>query len=485
MTDSPQKPLKFGILGCANIARKNVRAIISSSNCILTAISSRQLSKANAFLEQNILPYDFKARDKVKIYTSYDELLDSDDVDAVYIPLPVAIKLQYVEKAAKKGKHVLIEKPAALNCYDLARMIIACHKSGVLLMDGTMFMHHKRMNKIINIIHKNVGTTDVITNLLSHSQSISKSNKAEEIHVTSNFSFNGGSDFHASNIRVSQDGDPAGALGDLGHYCIRFFLVSVLAAKYPAIHAHRCDIGNDTVTPPSTAAIDQYDVLDHLLVANDNDTDTDTCTETKEEKYGINHIMKDFLSQTSDIELFEANCRQILDHFKNLIIQQPTWAHCSKWSDGVGSVPLECDALVTLVDGSSLRFSVSFCRPFSQDVTLALPSQLPGKGDVRICMNDFVIPNCPEKAFFTHEVYPATGPLSDYDCRVMKSSQIINMNDCQQEKLMFDTFADIVFKATNYTKGKVNHSDFQKWFYVMMSGQFIQDSLMELMCAGK
>lgn len=87
---------RWGILGCANIARKNVRAIALSSNSVLTAVASRSLDKANAFCRENNLT-------NVAAYGSYDELLAAGDVDAVYLPLPTSQHIHWALRAAAAG----------------------------------------------------------------------------------------------------------------------------------------------------------------------------------------------------------------------------------------------------------------------------------------------------------------------------------------------------------------------------------------------
>lgn len=79
----------------------------------------------------------------VTLYDNYQSVLDDARVDAVYIPLPTTLHLHWVTAAANAGKHVLIEKPVAINAAEFRQMVNVCCEKGVLLMDGTMFMHHK------------------------------------------------------------------------------------------------------------------------------------------------------------------------------------------------------------------------------------------------------------------------------------------------------------------------------------------------------
>jgi len=119
--------IRFGIIGCAEIARKLSRAIALAPNATVTAIGSRSLAK---------------------IYGSYEAVLDDPDVDAVYVPLPTGLHVRWAILAAQKKKHLLLEKPVALSAAEFDTIIEACESNGVQFMDGTMWMHHPRTAKM-------------------------------------------------------------------------------------------------------------------------------------------------------------------------------------------------------------------------------------------------------------------------------------------------------------------------------------------------
>ncbi|CAA3029237.1 uncharacterized oxidoreductase At4g09670-like [Olea europaea subsp. europaea] len=192
-------PVRFGILGCANIARKVSRAMILSPNSTIVAIGSRSLEKAANFAKNNGFPVSAKA------YGSYDAVLEDPDVDAVYIPLPTSLHLQWAVAAAKKKKHILLEKPVALNFKELDLILEACESNGVQFMDATMWMHHPRTPKM--------------KEFLSDSHSLGQLKTVHSI-----FSYNSGDDFRKNDIRVKPDLDALGALGDTGWYSIRAIL---------------------------------------------------------------------------------------------------------------------------------------------------------------------------------------------------------------------------------------------------------------------
>ena len=99
--------LKWAIISTANIGRVAViPAIQRSHNGQLLAVASRDEQKASDFASQLGIP---------RAYGSYQALLDADDVEAVYIPLPNSLHREWTIKAAEAGKHVLCEKPLALD----------------------------------------------------------------------------------------------------------------------------------------------------------------------------------------------------------------------------------------------------------------------------------------------------------------------------------------------------------------------------------
>ncbi|XP_027336619.1 uncharacterized oxidoreductase At4g09670-like [Abrus precatorius] len=192
------KTVGFGILGCANIARKVARAIGLAPNATLCAISSRSKEKADKFAAENGIP------ESVKVYGSYDQVLEDPSVDAVYIPLPTSLHVRWVVMAATKKKHVLVEKPVALDVAELDLILEACESNGVQFMDGTMWLHHPR--------------TAHIQELLSLSHSTKNIGPIDFIHSTSTMGVT--PEFLESDVRVKAELDGLGALGDLGWYCI-------------------------------------------------------------------------------------------------------------------------------------------------------------------------------------------------------------------------------------------------------------------------
>src|ERR1051325_3872540 len=138
--------LRWGILGAADIARKNWKAIRNSGNGIVTAVASRDVERARKFIEE--CEASAPMGGPVKALASYEEVIASKDVDAVYIPLPTGARKELVIRADEACKHVVCEKPCAMNLEEMRSMLQACKNNMVQFMDGVMFMHSKRLQKI-------------------------------------------------------------------------------------------------------------------------------------------------------------------------------------------------------------------------------------------------------------------------------------------------------------------------------------------------
>jgi predicted dehydrogenase len=198
--------LRWGILSTAGIAKKNWRAIRDSGNSVVTAVASRDLARSRQFIDH--CQVQAPAETAPAALGSYEELIASSTVEAVYVPLPTGLRKEWVLRAAAAGKHVLCEKPCGLSLADVREMTDACQKSRVQFMDGVMFMHNPRMRRLRELLDdgKTIGPIKRIMSL---------------------FSFAAAETFFDANIRVHSTLEPAGCLGDLGWYCLRFALWAV------------------------------------------------------------------------------------------------------------------------------------------------------------------------------------------------------------------------------------------------------------------
>ena len=119
--------LRWGIIGAGHIARELADGINASATGELTAIASRDRAKAEAFGDEYAVP---------RRYGSYQALPDDPGIDAVYIATPHPMHAEWAIKAAEAGKHMLVEKPLAVNAADARAMIDHAEKHDVFLMEA-------------------------------------------------------------------------------------------------------------------------------------------------------------------------------------------------------------------------------------------------------------------------------------------------------------------------------------------------------------
>jgi len=138
------KKLRWGILSTAKIGiRAVIPAIHASNNGVVTAIASRDANKAQEVAKTLNIPQAFG---------SYEQLLASPEIDAVYISLPNSMHHDWAIRAAEHGKHILCEKPMALNAFEVDEMIAAAQAHQVLLMEAFMYRFHPQFARAKELI---------------------------------------------------------------------------------------------------------------------------------------------------------------------------------------------------------------------------------------------------------------------------------------------------------------------------------------------
>ncbi len=179
---------KWGILGPGFIAtRAIIPAIHTVSNSLTLAIASSHEKRA----QEVALRFGVE-----RFYSNYQTLLDDPDIDAVYIALPNHLHRKWTIHAAEAGKHVLCEKPLAINAEECNEMITACHQAQVLLMEAVMYRFHPRMQYLKQML---------VTRELGD---------VRFLHAAFSFNFNAPDNYRA----YKQFG--GGALLDVGSYCV-------------------------------------------------------------------------------------------------------------------------------------------------------------------------------------------------------------------------------------------------------------------------
>lgn len=125
--------VRWGLLSTANINRRLIPAIRGSKRGELVAVASRSKENAEGYARKWKIPQAFG---------SYEEMLISREVDAVYISLPNHLHAEWSIKAMKAGVHVLCEKPFAITLEEVDAMIAAKEKTGMVLAEAFMYRHH-------------------------------------------------------------------------------------------------------------------------------------------------------------------------------------------------------------------------------------------------------------------------------------------------------------------------------------------------------
>ncbi len=199
------RTIRWGILGTAKIAEGAlIPALHRAEGAELVAVASRRPEKAMAYAERNQIE---------KAYGSYEELLQDARIDAVYIPLPNHLHAQWAIRAMEAGKHVLCEKPAALNQAQAKEMVQAAEECGVVFMEAFMYQFHPQWARVRELVEQGaIGRLQVIS---------------------ASFSF---ALRNPQDIRWYAEG--GGALYDVGCYCvhaIRTFAGDVLPSSVQAV----------------------------------------------------------------------------------------------------------------------------------------------------------------------------------------------------------------------------------------------------------
>jgi predicted dehydrogenase len=147
---SKRKPLRLGILGCANIARQFARDVAPSDAVRIVAVASRNEQNAASFAQANGIG---------RHHGSYAALLADPEVEAVYVPLPNSMHAEWTIKAAEAGKHILCEKPLALDYAQARSMFDAAERHGVMLLEAYPYYFQPQTGVMVALLHEGaIGT---------------------------------------------------------------------------------------------------------------------------------------------------------------------------------------------------------------------------------------------------------------------------------------------------------------------------------------
>lgn len=150
------KKINIGIIGTADIAfRRFLPALKKHDSFNYIGVASRKKGSAKA--------NKFKENFGGKIYENYDDIINDEDIDALYIPLPPALHYEWAKKALEKGKHVFLEKPSTTKLKDTIDLIEIAKGNNLALKENYMFIFHKQIERIKEIFeNETFGKTRLI-----------------------------------------------------------------------------------------------------------------------------------------------------------------------------------------------------------------------------------------------------------------------------------------------------------------------------------
>ena len=212
------KPLNLGVIGVSGHLLTRIMDPISRIDDVnLVAVASRNMEKAKAAASQWNIP---------KAYDSYDELLQDDSIEAVYIPLPNHLHLEWIKKAADAGKHVICEKPLTLTSEEVLELIEYVKDKDVKIMEAFMYRSHPKWQMIKDLMKvKGIG-------------------QVKSIHTI--FSYNNADPKNIRNIKAYG----GGALMDIGCYAISSarWIMNAEPKKVIGLVDYSEDFGTDILT---------------------------------------------------------------------------------------------------------------------------------------------------------------------------------------------------------------------------------------------
>jgi NDP-hexose-3-ketoreductase len=138
------RAINIGILGCAQIAEKAVIPELKKlkNHFNIVGVASRTLKRAN----------QFSSKFNLKPFNGYQSLIEHDQVEAVYIPLPNSLHFEWISKALLAGKHVIVEKSLACNYEEAVSLNLLASQKGVVLIENFQFRFHSQLQKLMEMV---------------------------------------------------------------------------------------------------------------------------------------------------------------------------------------------------------------------------------------------------------------------------------------------------------------------------------------------
>ena len=137
------RPLRWAVLSTAQIASDVIPGLQRSDRNELVAVASRDAANAHRFADQYHIP---------RVHGSYQDLLDDEAVDCVYIPVPNHLHGDWTRRALSAGKHVLCEKPFVTEVAEAQELFALAHDNGLHLAEAFMYRHHRKTHALKELI---------------------------------------------------------------------------------------------------------------------------------------------------------------------------------------------------------------------------------------------------------------------------------------------------------------------------------------------
>jgi D-xylose 1-dehydrogenase (NADP+, D-xylono-1,5-lactone-forming) len=180
-------PVRWGILSTARINRLVLAGARRSDRVNVVAVASRDRARAQAYAREHGIE---------RAHGRYEDLLEDPDVEAVYVPLPNALHVEWSLRALEAGKHVLCEKPLTPRPAEVEQLFDAAERADRLVMEAFMYRHHPQTGRLVELVEGGaIGQLRL---------------------VRSAFSFQLA---RVADVRLSRDLD-GGSLMDVGCYCV-------------------------------------------------------------------------------------------------------------------------------------------------------------------------------------------------------------------------------------------------------------------------
>jgi xylose dehydrogenase (NAD/NADP) len=135
--------LRLGLLSTARINAAIIRAAAASERVDVVAVASRDSGRAEAFAREHGI---------ARTHASYEALLADDAVDAVYVPLPNSLHVEWSARALAAGKHVLCEKPLARRPEQAEAAYDTAADAGRVLLEAFMYRHHPQTARVVDLV---------------------------------------------------------------------------------------------------------------------------------------------------------------------------------------------------------------------------------------------------------------------------------------------------------------------------------------------